>query len=59
MPRRTDLGGGAPGILNHLIACAWFAVSHMNAANWVSDLGIQDDSPSAPLVDLSVHFREK
>lgn len=31
-------------ILNHLIACAWFAVSHMNSANWVTQLGIENSS---------------
>lgn len=31
-------------ILNHLIACAWFAVSHVNSANWVVELGIENRS---------------
>lgn len=31
-------------VLNHLVACAWFAVSHVHSENWVTDLGLQDDS---------------
>ncbi|CAJ1350204.1 unnamed protein product [Effrenium voratum] len=30
-------------VLNHLIACAWFATSHMDEMNWVTDLGIHND----------------
>jgi len=31
-------------ILNHLIACAWFAVSHVNSRNWVTELGIENSA---------------
>eukprot|EP00438_Fugacium_kawagutii_P027841 Skav201814 [mRNA] locus=scaffold1071:292659:294698:+ [translate_table: standard] len=31
-------------ILNHLIACAWFAASHMSSENWVTVLGIENSS---------------
>ncbi|CAJ1381154.1 unnamed protein product [Effrenium voratum] len=31
-------------ILNHLIACAWFATSRLQAQNWVSDLDMEAES---------------
>ena len=27
-------------VLNHFIACGWFAVSHLSDVNWVSELGL-------------------
>ncbi|CAJ1381153.1 unnamed protein product [Effrenium voratum] len=31
-------------VTNHLLACAWFAMSHVYAENWVTDLGIENGS---------------